>query len=232
MSKAFIFNTDRVACRFTPWSWPFAEQRRAAIKSHFASRVEENPSLWNGRVLLSHESSLQSDGMLFSFFETDFASFLAWWEWGFPDRTVTNCFAMGAIRSADGAFLLGVMGPHTAKPGSIYFPAGNPEPGDIVNGAVDLAGSLFRELEEETGLSRTLFSTRPVWTAVMDGQIAALIRVLTAKERAAKLRARVLAHLEGQQKPELADLRTVRSRSDLDPMMPGYLQAFLDYALD
>jgi hypothetical protein len=125
---------------------------------------------------------------------------------------------MGAIRSADGAFLLGVMGPHTAKPDSVYFPAGNPEPGDIVHGAVDLAGSLFRELEEETGLSRTLFSMKPGWTAVMDGQITALIRVLTAEESEAELRARVLAHLDRQQKPELADLHTVReplgSRSD------------------
>lgn len=136
-------------------------------------------------------NSLQPDGMHFSFFETDFASFLAWWEWGFPDRTVTNCFAMGAIRSADGAFLLGVMGPHTAKPDSVYFPAGIPEPDDIVHGGVDLAGSLFRELEEETGLSRTLFSMRPGWTVVMDGQITALIRVLIAEEGEAELRARV-----------------------------------------
>jgi hypothetical protein len=46
----------------------------------------------------------------------------------------------------------------------------------------------------------------------------------SAEESEAELRARVLAHLDCQQKPELADLRTVRSRSDLDPMMPGYVQ--------
>ena len=66
----------------------------------------------------------------------------------------------------------------------------------------------------------------------MDGQIAALLRVLTAKEGAAELRARVLAHIDSQNQPELADLRTVRSRADLDPMMPGYVRAFLNYALD
>lgn len=119
-------------------------------RSHFAARREQNPGLWNGRVLLAHEASVQQDNLRFSFLETDFASFLAWWDWDFPDHTVFNCFAMGAIRSADGAFLLGQMGPHTAKPGRIYFPAGSPEPGDITNGEVDLVGNMFRELEEET----------------------------------------------------------------------------------
>jgi hypothetical protein len=52
------------------------------------------------------------------------------------------------------------------------------------------------------------------------------------EEGETELRARVLAYLDRQQKPELADLRAVRSRSDLDPMMPGYVQAFLNYALD
>ena len=81
-----------------------AEARRGQIAAHFAARREITPSLWNGRVLLAHDYEVGPEGMRVSFFETDFASFLAWWEWGFPDETVMNCFSMGAIRSADGAF--------------------------------------------------------------------------------------------------------------------------------
>ena len=33
MDKSFIFSTDRVDGRFTPWSWPFAERRRADSRS-------------------------------------------------------------------------------------------------------------------------------------------------------------------------------------------------------
>ncbi len=43
------------------------------------------------------------------YFETDFASFLAWRDWGFPDNSVFNGFGMGALRGSDGAFVLGEM---------------------------------------------------------------------------------------------------------------------------
>ena len=36
------------------------------------------------------------------YFETEFASILAWRHWGFPDPAVKNCFAMGAVRASDG----------------------------------------------------------------------------------------------------------------------------------
>ena len=93
------------------------------------------------------------DRLRASYFETDFASFLAWRDWGFPDRDVFNGFGMGALRCSDGAFLLGEMADHTANAGRIYFPAGTPDLDDVKLGAVDIAGSIAREIEEETGLT-------------------------------------------------------------------------------
>src|SRR3954469_7578782 len=106
-----------------PWSWPFAQARRAEISAHFAVQQGEKPQIWNGRVLLGCEPVFTGGHFSASYFETDFAGFLAWRDWGFPDKEVFNGFGMGALRCADGAFVLGVMGDHTANGGRIYFPS-------------------------------------------------------------------------------------------------------------
>ncbi len=101
------------------------------------------PSLFNGRVLLLGRRVIETrpDGALRLkgvYFETDYADYLAWREFGHPGEPVDNCFSMAALRSADGAFLLGEMAPHTYSAGQIYFPAGTPDPSDIIEDRVDL----------------------------------------------------------------------------------------------
>ena len=226
-----IVALDRVAFAFSPREWPFALARRAEIAAHFAARQAQAPAIWNGRVLLAHEWSLAARSLRGTFFETDFASFMAWRDWGFPDPGVTNCFAMGALRSFDGAFLLGVMGPHTANAGKIYFPAGTPDPHDIVGETVDLVGNVAREVAEETGLTGADFDAAAGLECGLDGRRIALMRVLQARAPAAELRERILAHLAREQRPELSDIRIVRSRADFDPMMPAFVMAYLDNAL-
>ena len=126
-----------------------------------------------------------------AYLETDFASFIAWRDWGFPDTTMRNCFAMAALRAADGAFLLGEMGPHTATAGQIYFAAGTPDPADIVGDTVDLERGVMRELTEETGLTLADVTPQPGWTATPLGQRIALMKVVQAREDAVALRERI-----------------------------------------
>ncbi|MGY2808051.1 hypothetical protein ACVIHF_004781 [Bradyrhizobium sp. USDA 4506] len=76
--------------------WPFADERRAEIDAHFAEQQRLNPNLWNGRVLLGRDPVFAGERLSASYFETDFASFLAWRDWGFPDHEVFNGFGMGA----------------------------------------------------------------------------------------------------------------------------------------
>jgi 8-oxo-dGTP pyrophosphatase MutT (NUDIX family) len=222
---------DDVDFVVAPWSWRFAQARRAQIDAHFAHRRAELPQLWNGRVLLARECRISGRRLSGACFETDFASFLAWRDWGFPDPEVTNCFAMGALRSSDGAFMLGVMGSHTANAGLIYFPAGTPDPADIVDGRLDLAGSIAREVAEETGLTPDDYAEEAGWHAVPAGRRMALIRVLAAPVTASELERKIGAHMARETKPELSGIRIVRGIGDFDPMMPDFVRTFLSQAL-
>jgi 8-oxo-dGTP pyrophosphatase MutT (NUDIX family) len=222
-----VLPLDRLDFAYAPWAWPFASTRRAEIDAYFARRSAGSAHIWNGSVLLMRDCRIVGASLTGTCFETDFASFLAWRDWEFPDRGVTNCFAMGALLSADGAFLLGVMGPHTANAGRVYFPAGTPDPNDIVDGRLDLAGSVAREVAEETGLTPADYVPAARWHVVPTGVRLALMRVLAAPLSAAELQRRMRAHLAREATPELADIRIVRGEADFDPMMPPFVTAYL-----
>src|SRR5256885_11737860 len=180
------------------WTWPFAEARRAEIAAHFADKQREKPALWNGRVLLGRNPVFAGDSFSAEYFETDFASFLAWRDWGFPDQDVFNGFGMGALRSSDGAFVLGEMGAHTANAGRVYFPSGTPDLDDVRDGAVDIPGSVAREAEEETGLVPSDYLANGHWDCIDTGASIAMIRMLHVDMPGEALRARIVANLAGQ----------------------------------
>lgn len=223
-----IIHLERLELAYAPRPWPFAQERRAEIDRHFATLQQATPALWNGRMLMLAEHAIERDAFRGSFLETDFASFVAWRDWGFPDAGVLNCFAMGALRASDGAYLLGVMGPQTVNAGKIYFPAGIPDPDDVVGGRVDLARNVRREMAEETGLGPDDYEAADHWVCVLTGPRLAMMKPLDAPEPAERLRGRILAHLARDPAPELSDIRIVRGPADLDAMMPPFVIAFLN----
>jgi 8-oxo-dGTP pyrophosphatase MutT (NUDIX family) len=223
-----VREVGRLDLVYAPRPWPFAVERRSEIDAHFERARRERPGIWNGQVLMMHHHRLDRGALEGAFLQTDFASFMAWRDWGFPETGVTNCFSMGALRASDGGWIMGVMAPQTSTGGKIYFPAGTPDPGDVVDGTVDLAGSVIREVAEETGLGPDDFAEESGWHCVVDGPRIALMKVLQAHEPADALRERILQHLARETTPELADIRIVRSRRDFDPMMPRFVTMFLD----
>jgi 8-oxo-dGTP pyrophosphatase MutT (NUDIX family) len=210
------------------WSWPFAEARRTEIAAHFAEARREKPQMWNGRILLGRHPEFAVVRLTDSYFETDFSSFLAWRDWGFPDKSVFNGFGMGALRSADGAFVLGEMGQHTSTAGRIYFPSGTPDLDDVRDGAVDMSGSVVRELEEETGLVPGEYRSDADWHCVYTGHALAMIRLLHVDMSGEALRARIEANLALQQSPELSAIHLVRGTRDLTDAMPRFVTAFIE----
>jgi 8-oxo-dGTP pyrophosphatase MutT (NUDIX family) len=223
-----IFNVERLELSFEPRPWAFAQDRRAEIDAYFAELQREKPAIWNGRVLLLHRQVVSDGVFRGAYLETDFASFTAWRHWGRPHAGVRDCFGAAAVLSADGGFLLGVMGAHTVNSGWIYFPCGTPDLNDIVGDQVDLAASVARELKEETGCDIAEFSVAPGWTTVVDSALIVQIKLLRSQESAENLRARMLANLAREVQPELSDIRIVRSAADFDPAMPRFVKVFLE----
>jgi 8-oxo-dGTP pyrophosphatase MutT (NUDIX family) len=213
---------------FRPWAWPFAQERREEIAANFASKRRERPNIWNGRILLGRNPVFADDRFSASYFETDFASFLAWRDWGFPDRSVFNGFGMGALRCRDGAFVLGEMSGDTANAGRVYFPSGTPDPNDISGESIDISGSIVREVEEETGLTSADYRADPHWDCVVFGTLVAIIRLLHSGVGGEAMRARIEANLARQDHPELAAIHLVRSSADFTAAMPRFVTAFIE----
>ena len=108
------------------------------------------------RPRAADESNSGCDGAIRgNFFETDFASFIAWRDWGFPDAASSTLLRWA--RSAPPTALISSASWASngqSRPG--LFPVRNAGSGDIAGDTVDLAGSVLREVAEETGLDRMI----------------------------------------------------------------------------
>jgi 8-oxo-dGTP pyrophosphatase MutT (NUDIX family) len=212
--------------------WPWAEANRGAIAAHWAQQLREKPRMFNGRVLLVGSLAIEGDRCRATYFETRFADFLAWRDFGYPDPTIANGYAMGALRGSDGAYVCGVMGGHTANAGRVYFPSGTPDPSDLrPDGTVDLSGSVIRELEEETDLGPASYRAAEDWIVVRRWPAIAFFRLITCTEPAEAVAERIRRNIARQSDPELSDARVIRGPQDVDPQtMPLSVQSFFGWA--
>jgi 8-oxo-dGTP pyrophosphatase MutT (NUDIX family) len=220
-----------------PAPWPFARSHAASIAAHWAELRSAKPAIYNGRVLLMgrRELTQRDDGDLRlrgTFFEADYADFVAWRAFGHPGDRVDNCFAMVALRGSDGAFLLGEMAPHTLNSGQIYFPAGTPDPDDVFDGRVDLDASAERELLEETGIATGETAIRPGWTVVFAAERIACMKLMTLPASADEARTRIEAFLSLDPHAEFSRMHIVRNPGDInEERTPDFVAAYLRAAL-
>ena len=92
---------------------------------------------------------------------------------------------------------------------------------------LDLAGSVGRELFEETGLDIGVCQVEPGWILVRDGGFFALMKCVTVNANAEQLRANIMDHLANKAQPEFADVRIVRRPADLNPSTPRFFVEYL-----
>lgn len=218
-----IAPVHRLDFSFEPGGWTQMEPRRAEIETHFAHRAAANPHLWNGPILLLVRHAFAGGVLSGAFRQSDFATFTFWRDQGWRDEGMVNAFALAAIEGADGGFVLGVMGPHTASAGRIYFPGGTPDPSDITaDNRVDLHASMLRELTEETGLRPCDIARDAGFTGLFDGPRVALMGRLVFDAPADELAERIRAFLAAEKRPELADVAVVTGEADITPAMAPF----------
>jgi 8-oxo-dGTP pyrophosphatase MutT (NUDIX family) len=215
--------------RYEPVAWDFAENHRSDIDAHWQKLITEKPAMFNGTVLMQHRFAIEDGIYNAAYTPVDYASFTAWIKFGQPGAPRRNGFAMGALRSTDGAFLLGVMGSHTFNAGKIYFPGGTPDMGDVTEaGIVDLATSVTRELREETGIRTDEIIVDDTWTVVLDGFRCAFLKPVTLQFDAKTARQMIMDRLASDTDQELSDIAIVRSINDLDEAkIPAFVQAYI-----
>jgi 8-oxo-dGTP pyrophosphatase MutT (NUDIX family) len=217
-------------CRPFDWTWP--KQNRDFVEENWKRRTAGKPQMFNGRVLLLQDVAFEQDLCRNTYFEADYADFVAWIDKGYPDPAIANGFAMGALRGSDGAYICGVMGNGTTNAGRVYFAAGTPDLSDLkLDGTVDLATSLTRELAEETGLEEGDYRVDDEWIIVRRWPTIALLRMVTLPVTAEEGAAKIRANIARQHEPELQDVRIIRGPEDIDPeRMPLFLQSFFGWA--
>lgn len=202
--------------------WPFAQNERKKIDQHWQELVQTNPALWNGDVLIGHSVYLGSGRLSARFTLTDFASLMAWRDWGFPDKLAFNVFGMAALTTSDEVLVFAEMSDHTMNAAKIFPPGGSLEMRDVVEGGiVDIEGSMFREMKEETGFDLALARPGPRF-AVMDEQRIAVLQRFTCAETFADLQ-RVFAVHEDSNR-ELKRLVPIKSRAAICDAIPAYAQ--------
>ncbi|WP_428671400.1 GNAT family N-acetyltransferase [Roseibium sp.] len=227
-----VHEIETLDITLSPEPWPFETQNRAAIDAHFEEARKRIPLLWNGRTLKLTDYHFENGTFTGTCRECSYAAFLAWRDWGAPDPTAFNFFGSAILRSSDGALLYGVMSERTATAGQIYPPGGNLDPTDLApDGKVDVTGATYRELEEETGIAKDCVEAA-CSLVVFDGPRIAVIQVFDTGIPAEELRERIVRHSLATGEQELADMRILRSRQDLeDPAIVPFARSAGAYLL-
>ncbi len=216
--------------KVAPYDWPFARTHEAAISAYWAQEIAKKPAMFNGRVLMLKQLEHSGDRLTTVHFETDYAAMLYYLRSGAADGTAHNGFAMAALTSAEGHLLLGRMAAHTANGGQVYSPGGTPDRNDIRGDTLDLAGSLLRELHEETGIAPDDVTCDPYWVIIQGRMRCAFMKVARSPLPATVLRERIMAFLARESEPELSDILIASSPLSLaNERVPSYMRAYIDW---
>ena len=196
-------------------AWSYEERFRREIESNWQRRRAANPSFFNGRIFLMARPSIRDGILSAQMIETSFAAYLHWKDNGYPDKDIHDGFGSAIIRARGGEILLSSQNPGHVNTGTLCLPSGFIDRNDLTDdGRIDIAASIVRELEEETGLPPTAFERRPEILVTQVGTSISMAIEFRSSKTAPELRAELLANLAKQSDPELCDLVVISNASD------------------
>ncbi len=231
-----IVEIDHIDATAEPFDWTFPQEYREEIEAYWQKEAANRIGFFNGTVLIQHRGEVEGRVFRAGYSATEYKHFLGFLRLPHLSPGIRNGFGMAALRARDGAFLLGEMGPNTANAGRIYFAAGTPDLGDIRDGRVDLASSVLREMEEETGLKASEVVAQNSWTAFLLEKRVAFMRDVFIDLPAEEARRLMLDRMKNLHEEELSDIVIIRPGDPLpydadDPFdrsrMPSFVAEYM-----
>lgn len=204
------FEVVSVDLSVLPGPHPLYVAHRAAVEQNWQREITANPHLFDGPMVLQHRLSIDGGVIVGEAHEIPFSMFM-WWRRQADPRGAFHVFGFAVPVSSDGAIVAVKMGDHTANPGQVYCAAGSLDRSDIVDGKLDLAGNMRREVREETGLDLHEAVADSRLFGVYSGARLLIYRFYRFGATADELIARIRNHMRDAEDEEIADAVAIRS---------------------
>ena len=223
LPRETVVRVDDCRLRVVAGRWAYADENAAAIDAHWCRRHREQPAMFNGRIFLLSHAALADGVLAASFLASDFKSYLYWREQGHPEAGVRDGFGSALIRAGDGAVLLGRQRSGNVNGGLLYPPGGFIDSRDVgADGGIDIAGSIAREVTEETGGPAGHFLQTPGYWVTFCGPHVSMAREFRSPLAAGALQAEIAARLASDPNSELTELVAVRRADAIEAAAPRY----------
>jgi 8-oxo-dGTP pyrophosphatase MutT (NUDIX family) len=224
-----VFSVASVELHVVDGRWEFAARHALNIDLHWQRRTAENPKFFNGVVHVLVSYSVSDAGVFSgSFVRTDFKSFLYWRETGWGDQTVMDAFGSALILSAEGRVLLGRQRKGNLNGDLCYPPGGFIDVRDIQpDGAIDLDGSVLREIIEETGLDDRALQRLGGYVVTIVGPVLSIAVPWKSRLPETDLISEITRHIEADPDGELLSIALVDPGTVAGLAMPDYARTLL-----
>ena len=138
-------------------------------------------------------------------------------------------FGSALICAADGAIVLGGRRAGNVNGGLAYLPGGFIDGRDVASdGRIDIAASIARELEEETGLTAKDVTVQPGYLVTITGPHVSIAKTFHSGLDAEELMRKIESHLAADATSELDGMVIVRDVRDLEGLaMPSYARLLI-----
>lgn len=210
---------------------PLHAAHEREIEANWVAEAKANPHLFNGQMVLQRHLAYD-DGVIRGMAHVIPYSTLLWWRKQPDPQGALHLFGFPVLVSSDGAIIAIRMSTRTANPGQVYCAAGSLDLNDIVEGKLDLAGNMSREVREETGLDLGEAKADPhFYASHKDNRIVAF-RLYHFPVTALELKARIETHMLHDVEQEIDGVVVIRSPDptahNYNPLMLPILDWFFD----